>query len=475
MTLGALSANLNRYLPVSRVGICLTGVGSRQQGRKAGTRRPAVPDRRGDVVSGMGAADSGGTDVPESLLRLVADSVPALIAYYDKATLHCRFANRRYAEYNGWTTQSILGKPLREVIGPAADDLIRPHVDAVRRGEAVHYRREQVLPDGGSRMIEVNLIPHFEDGGEQIGAFVLINDITDQWRAEQMMRESETRMRKFAEASEEGIVFIKDGIITDANPALARMVGYSVDELIGRRNLDFVPELWKQTVLDNIRHQHEQPYEAGLLHRDGHVIPVEFVGKSMPYEGEIHRLTVVRDITWRKQAQERIEFLALHDVLTQLPNRHYLNEYLPRTLALARRQGQAVAVLFIDLDGFKKINDTLGHESGDAALCEVARRLQAAVRSSDLVARLGGDEFLAVLPGVDAPADAVRVADNLLRVLQEPVDIYGHRAVVLPSIGISLFPQQGETMDALISRADAAMYRAKNAGGNRYDLSASPA
>jgi PAS domain S-box-containing protein len=258
----------------------------------------------------------------------------------------------------------------------------------------VRYVREQVMPGGETGAIEVNLIPHFSDTGEQTGAFVLINEITRQWRAERALRESETRMRKFVQASNEGIVFHRDGLITDVNEALLRMGGYDMADMTGRSVLEFVPAEWRPTIIDRIRGQSEEPYEAEMLLKRGERLPVELAGKAMPYDGENHRMVIVRDITFRKQARERMEFLALHDALTQLPNRLYLDEYMERTLALARRQHNAVALFFIDLDDFKQINDTLGHQAGDEVLRETAQRLRAAVRESDLVARLGGDEFV---------------------------------------------------------------------------------
>lgn len=407
-------------------------------------------------------------EVPESLLRLVADSVPALMAYYDTATVCCRFANQRYAEYNGWTPKTILGLPLGTVIGEAAYTVIEPHVRLVLAGQTVRYVREQTLPGGDRRMIEVSLIPHFSDAGPQIGAFVLINDITDQWRAELAVRESEVRMRRFADATEEGLVFHKDGVITDVNAALLRLSGYSPDELVGHRTIEFVPEAWKQTVIDYILAEGEEPYEAEIIHKHGHAIPVEMVGRTMPHEGGIFRMAVVRDITARKQAQERIEFLALHDVLTQLPNRHYLMEHLNRHIALMRRQQSMAATLFVDLDGFKVINDTLGHQTGDLLLRQIADRLKGAVRKADLVSRLGGDEFLVVLAGITQAGDAGHIAQNLLEALRPPMQVRDRSLSLSASIGISLFPNDGLTPDELIWHADAAMYQAKAAGGDAY-------
>lgn len=417
---------------------------------------------------GSSRGSSGGVEPTESLLRLVADAVPALMAYYDIRTLRCRFANRRYAEYNGWTPQTILGKTVREAIGEAAWQTIEPHVKAVSSGQTVKYTRNQTLPDGGQRVIEVNLIPHFSKARVQVGAFVLINDITDQWRAEQAVRDSETRMRKFAEVTDEGLVFHKDGTITDVNDALLRLSGYTREELLGRQTVDFVPEAWKQTVIDYIRAAREDPYEAAVTHKSGREIPVEMVGKTLPFNGETHRLAVVRDITARKQTQAHIEFLALHDPLTQLPNRIYLGEHMLKTLALAQRQQGTVATLFIDLDGFKDINDSLGHHVGDLLLREVASRLMAVVRQADLVSRLGGDEFLVVLKDIADPDDVARVAVTLLETIRSSMVLEGRTLSVAPSIGISLFPEDGRSADELIRRADLAMYRAKAAGGGNY-------
>ena len=406
----------------------------------------------------------------DSLLRLIADSVPALIAYYEVHTLQCQFANRRYAEYNGWTPQTILGKTVREAIGEAAWAMIEPHVRQVVAGKTVQYVREQTLPDGTQRVIEVNLIPHLDDGQTQLGAFVLISDITTQWQAERAIRDSEERMRKLAEATTEGVVFHHNGVVTDVNDALQGLLGRTSTDIVGRNTLDFIPERWKPTVSEYMQSGHEEPYEAAVLDTNGVEIPVEIVGKTMPFKGGTYRLAVLRDIRARKAAQARIEFMALHDTLTQLPNRLYLMERLDSILALARRRRTAVATLFIDLDNFKLVNDSLGHHAGDALLREVACRLKLAVRDADVVARLGGDEFLIVLTDIASPDDAGLVAVNLIESVSVDVIIDGRAVSVSPSIGISVFPDDGATADELIRHADTAMYRAKNCGRSNYQF-----
>ena len=406
----------------------------------------------------------------DNMLSVIANSVPALIAYYEVGTQCCRFANRAYAQYNGWTQEAILGKTVREVIGDAAWLAISPFIEQASAGKDTTYTREQTLPGGQKRMISVNLRPHWDEGKTLRGSFVLINDITDQWRIEQAIRDSEERMRKFVAATSEGIAFHKDTRITDINDALTRMIGYTRSEAVGRLTLEFVPIAWHQTVLDYIAAGREDPYEAAVIHKDGREIPVEMVAKTMPFGDDTCRLVVVRDITARKDAQARIEFMALHDPLTQLPNRAYLTERLNSVLAQSRRRSGQTAILFIDLDNFKTINDSLGHSVGDAVLVEIAGRIRAAVRDADVVSRLGGDEFLVVLSDISCSEDAARVAAKLIDAISSVARVGGHPLSVSPSIGISVFPADGDTADDLIRHADAAMYHAKESGRSNYQF-----
>ena len=404
----------------------------------------------------------------DSLLRLIADSVPALMAYFDLAEQRCRFANQGYAAYNGHSTDSILGLTVQEAIGDKAWFAIQPYVERCMRGERVKYTREQTLPNGESRMIEVNLIPHFDGHARQQGSFVLITDITERWRVERTVRQSEERMRKFTEATDEAIVFHRDGIITDGNDALTRLTGYALHEVIGLSIFNFISPEWRAVALDYTRSGREDPYEVTIRHKDGHAIPVEVVGKTMPEQHADYRIVVVRDITARKQAQEREAFIALHDVLTQLPNRHFLMEQLSQVLSLARRRQGRAAVLFVNLDHFKTVNDSLGHHAGDQLLCNVAERLRQGVRDADVVARLGGDEFVVVLTDVQSPDDAAMVADKLLAAMHDVFTVDQLPLTMSPSIGISIYPEDGDTSDALLRCADAAMQHAKSSGrGNR--------
>ena len=411
---------------------------------------------------------SGPQGSSDALLRLIADSVPALMAYFDLPGLRCQFANQGYAAYNGHSVASIVGLTVQEAIGTKAWLAIQPYIERSTRGEHVKYMREQTMPNGESRMIEVNLIPHFSPQKQQLGSFLLITDITDRWQAESTVRQSEERMRKFTEITDEAILFHRDGLITDGNDALTRLTGYTLPEVMGLSIFNFISHEWRAVAYEYTRAGREDPYEVTIRHKDGHTIPVEVVGKTMPQLHADYRVVLVRDITARKEAQERETFLALHDTLTQLPNRRFLMEQLGKVLSMARRRKFMVAVLFINLDHFKTVNDSLGHHAGDQLLCDVAERLRQSVRDTDLVARLSGDEFVAVLTDIHTPDDAALAADKLIETMRSAFTVGNLPLTMSPSIGISLFPGDDTTVQGLLRCADTAMYHAKDSGrGNR--------
>ncbi len=184
--------------------------------------------------------------------------------------------------------------------------------------------------------------------------------------------------------------------------------------------------------------------------------------------------TLANEIVARKQIEEKVRHMACHDNLTGLPNRILFKDRLDSAQAMAVRNGKKLAILFIDLDGFKAVNDTLGHKAGDLLLQEVARRLQAVVRQSDTVGRVGGDEFLVLLNGIEHSDDAALVAEKILATLAQPILLAGESAKVGASIGISIFPDHGDDTEKLISFADGAMYGIKKSGKNAYAFYATP-
>jgi diguanylate cyclase (GGDEF)-like protein/PAS domain S-box-containing protein len=399
-----------------------------------------------------------------SLLRLVANSVPALMAFYDSDTFRCLFANAAYARTFGFTEQSILGRSLEEIIGPDATRIIEPHITLLRQQQrSTRYERQLDTPQG-PRWLDVQLLPHLGADGALDGAFVLINDITPRREAELALRQSEERLSKFMEASVEGIVFHHDGIITDANLPLQRLVGYSLQELLGRKTLDFIAPDQVPRAMEMVARRSELSYESALVHRNGTRIPVEFIVRMAERGGQALRMVIVRDLRAALAQRAHIHHLAHHDPLTNLLNRHAFMERLAEQMAGSRSREKQGALLFIDLDHFKRVNDSLGHVAGDLLLQTLAQRLVGLLRSSDIVARFGGDEFVALLPGALPQAQVEEVAAKLLAALGEPVLLEGRPISVTPSVGIALYPQHAGNPADLVKHADAAMYEAKRQG-----------
>jgi diguanylate cyclase (GGDEF)-like protein/PAS domain S-box-containing protein len=286
----------------------------------------------------------------EQELRTVMDSVPAMICYADREARFV-YLNRRFADWLGFPRDSLIGRPVREVVDAETFQVMQPHIAHVLAGGEVHYERRQRAHDGRQYDFDVHYLPHFDSAGSVCGYFVMLNDVTA-----------------------------------------------------------------------------------------------------------------------RKQDEELLYFLANHDQLTALPNRNLFAEHLGRAIAQEARQGEKLAVLFLDLDRFKNVNDTLGHNAGDVLLQRVAGRLREALRESDLVARLGGDEYTVLLQPLADVQEAAVCAQKLIDALARPIEIDGHELFVTCSIGISVFPEDAKDAATLLKNADSAMYKAKEQGKNTYQF-----
>jgi diguanylate cyclase (GGDEF)-like protein/PAS domain S-box-containing protein len=294
----------------------------------------------------------------------------------------------------------------------------------------------------------------------------------------QRLRTSEQRFRQLADATFEGIVIHKDGIIIDANTALAAMVGCPQELLIGRSLFDLTdPSLHAKLrqQLAGLRQGEDINMKDGscetlLRHSDGSTIPAEIHARTLPFEHGDARVIAIRDTRERKAAEERIRHLAHHDALTGLPNRNLFRDRLVQVVARAKRTGNTVAVLSLDLDRFRSVNETGGTAAGDALLREVAARLSDSIRADDTVARLSGDEFAIIQVGVSHPDGPAILAARLVKAMAQPFTLPGHAEpiVVGASIGVALYPSDGECGDSLMRAADHARTRAKEGGRGTY-------
>jgi diguanylate cyclase len=279
------------------------------------------------------------------------------------------------------------------------------------------------------------------------------------------------RLQQFADATFEGIVIHRDGLIVYANTAYCKMHGQPVaDTLCGRSVLDFVAPALLDKVRDRLRPSTQTSGEIDIVRADGTLLPVEVLSRPFEYDGRAATLSAVRDLSERRQAEAQIRKLAFHDGLTGLPNRYLLNDRLAQALELNARTGSRLAVLYLDLDRFKFVNDVFGHGAGDRLLVEVAGRLSATARATDTVARIGGDEFVFVQTLVEHPQTSAFMARRLIESLSAPCQIDGQQIEIGVSIGIASYPDDGATAPTLLKNSDIAMSRAKSRGRGHYQF-----
>ena len=401
----------------------------------------------------------------DAILRLIADTTPAMLAYFDADTQICRFANARYAAHFGLTSQSIVGRSAREIVGDPAWEQISAELEPLTHdaSQVRRYTRQVRSAGGEMQHIETVLRPHVSDGALK-GVVSLMTDVSHHLEVQQQMRDSEERMRKFAALTSEAIVLHRDGIIIDCNDALTRLTGYTLEELRGTPILDYASPELRLRALQYMRSGREDRYEAVLVHKNGQQVPVEAEAKNMPGEGDDYRIVALRDLTASVQAKQRMDFLAQHDLLTRLPNRAHLHHLLLDAIAQASSQQSRLAVLTLDLDQFKSVNDSLNHRAGDLLLCEMAQRLKGTLRAQDIVARIGGDDFAVVLSDNPSLLETESFAAKLRAAVEAPYQIEDTQLVVSLSMGIAMYPKDGESPEVLLSNAEAAMHMAKNRG-----------
>jgi diguanylate cyclase (GGDEF)-like protein/PAS domain S-box-containing protein len=408
-------------------------------------------------------------------LRSLANNSPLLAAYFDPNSLHCLYANRAYARAHGHDEGAVLGKSLVDIVGPDGARLAHPAIEQVlRTRQPAHYEQwlDCVLPAysiHGKEIesaihVEVNVSAHLDVSGSLLGLVITMHDVTRARENERAVGESQERLARFMHASVEGVVFHRQGVIIDANPAFCDLLGWSLNQMLGRNLLDFVAADQRQRVSRLLATDDERCIETALQPAEGDRLSVELITRQVFEDGVPVQTVVLRNIAERHAAQERLHFLAHHDALTGLPNRQSFMTHLEQMMGRARTAKTELSLLFIDLDGFRRVNDHLGHSAGDARLKIVARRICDNLRATDKVARFGGDEFMVLLPGGRERTDLQGVASKLQHAIAAPLDVEGGSVSVTASIGIAVFPGDGESPDALIRHADAAMHRAKDSG-----------
>ena len=410
--------------------------------------------------------------------------------------------NPRFAEMFGWSADELIGQP-GEVMYPSRESyeaLGQIAVPILSAGRQLDLEWELRRKDGSTFLCRM-IAKALDAGNTQRGTVWIVEDVTERRRADERAQRAAAEQELILDNASVGIAFVRNRAIRRCNRFLEDMVGAGPGELVGKSSavLFATEEGWREAGL--LAYSSTAPGETHdsewkFKRRDGSVFHCRTRGRRIDAGGEEQEwIWSFEDVTAEREAEARVQqaldalerkvaertaeledararaqHLAGHDALTGLPNRRVLEDRLSQALALSYRNRQQTAVMFIDLDRFKTINDSLGHGVGDALLREVAQRLVKQLRVGDSICRIGGDEFVVVLPEVKRSSDVASVAQKVIEQLSNPVLIEERELVVTPSIGISVFPDDGRDAETLIRNADAAMYHAKEMGRANYQF-----
>lgn len=387
----------------------------------------------------------------------------------------CLDANPAFLNMLGCDLQQLTGQPFRQFIPPAWQSqdqhMLNHHV--LVHGNCGEYEVELRRLDGRVFPVSAKAVLMRDEDGRATGFWRIVRDLTERKAAAMQM---ELAAKVFHSTTEAIMVTDAEYGIVSVNPAFCEMTSYRAEEVVGHsaallKDPALAVEKYLQ-VRDKFMAEGAWQGELSLSRRNGEVfsawIQVNVIRDITGKVGNI--VALLRDISDIKAAQERILHLARFDALTNLPNRAYFKELVDESIAMAERHHEYCGLLFVDLDHFKTVNDSLGHAVGDALLQDVAVRLSEARRAGDIVGRLGGDEFVMLLNGVEQTSDAANVAFRVLERLSRPFEVQGHELVVTPSVGVAIYPDDGTEYDVLIRNADAAMYFAKESGRNNFQF-----
>ncbi len=370
----------------------------------------------------------------------------------------------------------LLGRSESELVGKSVSTISRDLFPKeklntlIRTGALQHYETNYSPRQGWTMVLDISASAIRDRFEQTVGIVCIARDITERKRAEETVRASEERFRSVTQSANDAIISAdsRESILS-WNKGARAVFGYEEEEVRGKPLTLLIPERYReahQQELKRVQSTGEsrvigKTVELHGLRKDGSEFPLELSLATWTTWGETFYSAIIRDITERKQAESRLAELAYYDFLTGLPNRRQFMELIDQALGRARRTGNLLAVLFLDLDGFKLVNDSLGHPMGDLVLKTMATRLTSCVRKSDSVARMGGDEFMFILEKITSPNDASAAAQKLLETVALPLRLEGHDIFMTASIGIVIYPSDDQDRDGLIQYADTAMYVAK--------------
>lgn len=389
-------------------------------------------------------------------LQFVADHVPVMIAHLDIKKRYV-FVNQSYAKAYGYDAKDMIGRYACDILQPSVFARLEPFMNRALGGETLEFDIPISILHKGITHVNLNVVPNFDELGQVQGFLAAITDITERKNVDKALEESNDSFREIVARSVDAIIVLcNDGIVEYVNPSAEMIFQRSADDFVGEHfGLPLVDNDF--TEIDIFR-----PNKApgiGELH-----------SVQCNWNGQSANLIMVSDITERRQAEIKMTHLAHTDALTGIANRTSLYKQFTHDIKRAKRTGKYIAVLMLDLDKFKHINDTLGHEAGDTLLVECALRIQDSLRETDIVARMGGDEFVAVANNLDTIEAAAAVAEKITTRMQNPFILANQAHSITVSCGVAVYPKDGTDIDVLLANADAALIRGKTQGRNQFQL-----
>ena len=399
------------------------------------------------------------------LRQLIATTLDAVVTV--DGALNVIEWNREAEATFGIPASEAIGKPFRAALLP--DHAMNAFPQGCLVETIVRRANGDELP------VEITVAP--AGTGSDVTFTAFVRDISERKRAHRELEQREQRFRTIVEKSWSGVVLLDGDIqFSFVGSSTQHILGYEDHEMLGCSLFDFVHpreiDEARKVFAEALRSpNHEMHGELRFRHKDGRYIWLEGFSQNLLHEPSVGAIVLnYRDVSQRKETEKQLEYRAYYDSLTGLPNRLLFRDRLVHSLAHARRNRVGVAVMYLDIDHFKLVNDALGHSFGDRLLAEIAKRLQSALRASDTISRIGGDEFSILLPEVVSAEAVAGVARKILDSLAQPFRIEKHDLFVTASVGISCFPTDGDDAETLLKCADAAMYRAKELGRNQAQL-----
>ena len=427
-------------------------------------------------------------------LHLIADHMPALIAYVDREE-RFRFTNAFYGDVYGVEASQTIGKSMRELMGQELYAEIKPKVDEALRGLPITYDLRQTV-NGVTRDLTMTYFPDYGEREEVAGFYIMGLDVTARTAAESSLRKSEQRLRAVTDSLPVLISVVdRDEIYRFCNATYRDWLGVDPASIVGCRLKDvsglseyaiIKPFVKRALAGEAVTFEHTGMMGLAARHMLITYLPLrgdKNVDKNAvdnaEKTGEKTTATegfyvLVEDLTQRKTLEDQLSHMAQYDQLTGLPNRYLLYDRLQLACQRSAREGKQVAVLYLDVDAFKSINDALGHAAGDALLKQFGQRLKGQVRASDTVARVGGDEFVVLMEGFLSLDHLRSVAGKIAEAMQPPFDLFDRSVNVSASIGVATSPPSC-TWEEILHAADSAMYEAKAAGSGGFVISGSDA